>query len=162
MTLYALRLGWLLAVILAVTASSPALAHPAIIGIASVIDGDTIEIHGERIRLEGIDAPEGRQRCLRAGVEWRCGQAAALALDEWIASRTVQCRATGKDRYGRLLARCSVSGEDMQAWLVRNGFALAYRRYSLDYVAIEDQARAARSGVWSSEFMLPWEWRKLH
>lgn len=135
-------------------------AQETIAGRASVIDGDTIEIHGERIRLEGIDAPESAQRCQRGQEAWRCGQAAALALDEWLASRPVACKITGKDRYGRHLARCSVNGVDMQAWLVSHGHALAYRRYSTDYVADENRAREAKAGVWSSEFTPPWEWRK--
>lgn len=135
-------------------------AQQTITGRASVIDADTIEVHGERIRLEGIDAPESAQRCMRNHKPWRCGQAAALALDEWLASRPVACKITGKDRYGRHLARCSVNGLDMQAWLVSHGYALAYRRYSTDYVTDENRAREARAGVWSSEFTPPWEWRK--
>lgn len=137
------------------TASAAGLA-----GRASVIDGDTLEIHGERIRLEGIDAPESRQTCTRQGRAWRCGQAAALALSDWIGVRPVTCAGRSRDRYGRVLARCSVAGVDMQAWLVANGHALAYRRYSTDYVAHEERAQAAQVGIWSGQFAAPWDWRR--
>lgn len=131
-----------------------------LVGRSSVIDGDTLEIHGQRVRLEGIDAPESRQMCDRHGQAWRCGQRAALALADWIGSRPVACRSRGKDRYGRLLARCSVAGADMQAWLVLNGHALAYRRYSTDYVPQEERAQAAGAGLWSGRFIAPWDWRR--
>lgn len=131
-----------------------------IVGRSSVIDGDTIEIHGVRIRLSGVDAPESKQRCGPAGEEWPCGQKAALALSDWLGSRTVSCNPTGKDGYQRTLARCFVGTEDVQAWLVLNGWALAYRQYSTDYVAAEEVAQAGRAGVWGGEFTVPWEWRK--
>jgi endonuclease YncB( thermonuclease family) len=136
-------------------------AHPAIIGRASVIDADTIEIHGTRIRLDGIDAPESGQRCRNpAGVLARCGAAAANALDAFLAARPVTCIPTGLDRYKRQIARCEVGGADIGAWLVSSGNALAFRKYSLAYVATEDRARLARVGVWAQEFISPWDWRK--
>ncbi|TAA41486.1 thermonuclease family protein [Pseudoxanthomonas winnipegensis] len=131
-----------------------------IVGRSSVFDGDTIEIHGERVRLFGVDAPESGQRCSRSGQEWPCGQRAALALSDWLGSRTVSCNPTGKDRYQRTLARCFAGTEDVQAWLVLNGWALAYRQYSTDYVSAEEVAQARRAGVWAGEFTKPWEWRK--
>lgn len=130
-----------------------------IVGRSSVIDGDTIEIHDVRIRLAGVDAPESKQRCGSVGEEWPCGQKAALALSDWLGSRTVSCNATGKDRYQRTLARCFVGAEDVQAWLVLNGWALAYRQYSTEYVAAEEVAQAGRAGLWAGEFTAPWEWR---
>ena len=139
--------------------SSPATAAP-IIGVASVIDGDTIEIHGVRIRLHGIDAPESRQLCTRpTGERWRCGQQASLALSDQIGRSTVSCDPRDTDRYGRTVAVCSSRGLDLNGWLVIQGWAVAYRRYSRDYVRAEDQARAARRGVWSGQFDMPWEWR---
>jgi len=135
-------------------------ASNLIVGTSVVIDGDTIEIHGVRIRLAGVDAPESQQRCGRAGEEWPCGQRAALALADWLGSRTVSCNPTGKDRYQRTLAHCFSGTEDVQAWLVLNGWALAYRQYSKDYVAAEEVAQAGRAGVWAGEFKAPWEWRK--
>src|SRR5690606_21181125 len=72
-----------------------------IVGRSSVIDADTLEIRGQRIRLEGVDAPESSQKCTIAGQEWACGQKAALALSDWLADRTVSCAPTGQDRYKR-------------------------------------------------------------
>ncbi len=138
--------------------TAPALAGVA--GIASVIDGDTIEVHGQRIRLHGIDAPESRQLCLSDGKPWRCGKDAANALADKIARRPVTCEDLGRDRYNRIIGRCIVAGEDINAWMVSQGLALAYRRYSLDYVDEEADARAARRGIWAGEFVKPWEWRR--
>jgi endonuclease YncB( thermonuclease family) len=137
-----------------------AAVHADIAGVASVIDADTIEIHGQRIRLHGIDAPEGGQACLdAAGQKWRCGQRAALALQELIGRRTVTCDERDVDRYGRIVGRCLVGDLDINEWLVEEGLALAYRRYSRDYVAAEDEARAAGRGMWAGTFEPPWEWR---
>jgi endonuclease YncB( thermonuclease family) len=89
-----------------------------LIGQASIIDGDTIEIHGQRIRILDIDAPEGRQTCTKPdGTEWRCGQQAALALADWIGQGTVTCASDSRNNYGLLLARCVVAGEDVANWL---------------------------------------------
>lgn len=131
-----------------------------LIGRSFVIDADTLEIHGVRIRLEGIDAPESAQRCGATGQEWACGQQAAVALSDWLGVRTVSCRAKGEDRYKRKLARCFVGNEDIQAWLVLNGWALAYRTYSKDYVAAEEVAQSRKVGLWQGEFVRPWDWRK--
>ena len=142
------------------TATSSPAAAASIVGVASVIDGDTIEIHGIRIRLHGIDAPESRQLCTRpTGERWRCGQQASLALSDQIGRSTVSCDPRDTDRYGRTVAVCRTRGVDLNGWLVTQGWAVAYRRYSRDYVRAEDQARAARRGVWSGQFDMPWEWR---
>lgn len=140
----------------------PALASPGVLtGQASVIDGDTLEIRGTRVRLHGIDAPEGRQSCQHPtrGV-WRCGQQAALALDDLIARRPVQCTRRDTDRYGRMVAECSVSGTSLNRWMVRNGWATAYRQYSTSYVSDERQAKAERLNVWSGEFVDPGQFRR--
>ena len=132
-----------------------------LVGVASVIDGDTLEIHGQRIRLLGIDAPESPQYCyMPDGKKWRCGQTAALKLDEFIGDKTVSCEKKGKDRYRRIVAVCSANGVDLGAWLVENGWALAYERYSKAYVEHQARARAAKAGIWQSRFQKPWEWRK--
>ena len=104
-------------------------------GVASIIDGDTLEIHGKRIRLHGIDTPESRQTCLdSAGKPWRCGQKAALALADRVGRRTVRCEGKKHDRYKRLIAVCYQDKIDLNAWLVSEGWAVAYRKYSEDYV----------------------------
>lgn len=141
----------------------PASANQHLIGRASVIDGDTIEIHGQRIRLEGIDAPESRQTCNDAkGKPWRCGKAAAFALADKIGAAIVTCQPHGKDRYKRVLAVCTLSGLDLNGWMVRNGWSVAYRKYSMAYVADEDEARLAGANIWSGAFDMPWDWRKSH
>ncbi len=90
-----------------------------------MIDGDTIEVHGQRIRLHGIDAPESRQLCRQDGKPWQCGKDAANALADKIARRPVTCEDLGRDRYKRIIATCAVAGEDLGAWMVANGLALA-------------------------------------
>jgi len=127
-----------------------------------VIDGDTLVIQGQNIRLEGIDAPESGQRCGTSGHEWACGQEASVALSNWLAEKQVSCSPKSKDRYGRTLARCFVGASDIQSWLVANGWALAYRKYSTDYVDTEDMAKARKVGLWQGEFIAPWEWREAH
>lgn len=130
-------------------------------GVASVVDGDTIEIHGQRIRLHGIDAPESSQTCLdRGGQVWRCGQRAALALQDLIGRRTVSCDERDVGRYGRTISQCFVGETDLNEWLVEQGLALAYRRYSNDYVPAENEARVAGRGMWAGTFEPPWEWRR--
>lgn len=139
----------------------PALLAAALAGIVSVIDADTLEMHGQRVRLHGVDAPESRQTCQLSGKPWRCGTAAANALDEFIAGRTVFCEQTDTDRYKRIVARCSVGGVEINAWLVEQGWALDYERYSGgEYRQAQDAAEAAGRGVWASEFVPPWEWRR--
>jgi endonuclease YncB( thermonuclease family) len=143
------------------------LAGPAsaetLTGQATVIDADTVEIHGERIRLLGIDAPESRQVCTNAaGAEYRCGQAAAFALADKIGRALVTCEGRERDRYKRLVATCFAAGVDLNAWLVEQGLAVAYRRYSKAYVSQEEAARSARRGLWAGEFAMPWDWRKAH
>lgn len=138
---------------------SAATAAPA--GSASVIDGDTLEIHGQRIRLFGIDAPESRQLCSdQAGKDYRCGQVAANFLDELINSRPVACESKGIDRYKRVLGICRVGKLELNRALVQGGHALAYRQYSTLYVSDETEAQSARRGMWSGKFTAPWDWRK--
>jgi endonuclease YncB( thermonuclease family) len=136
-------------------------AEDNVIGIASVIDGDTIDIHGQRIRLFGIDAPESNQPCMRPNRErWHCGQQASLALADRIGRAIVRCEQRDVDRYGRVVAVCFMGAEDLNRWMVVNGWAVAFRRYSLEYVADENIARRNRANIWSGEFDLPWDWRR--
>lgn len=129
-------------------------------GNARVIDGDTIDIGGSRIRLHGIDAPESGQACTIGTRRWNCGLQATAALRGLIGGRPVHCTVSGRDRYGREIGVCSVSGTDINAWMVSGGWALAYRRYSRDYIRREDRARAGRLGIWRGKFVKPWDWRR--
>ena len=141
----------------------PASAQDLIVGVASVIDGDTIEIHDHRIRLFGIDAPERSQLCVRTtGERWRCGQQASFALADRIGRAPVSCQPRDLDRYGRVVAVCFKGNENLNRWMVANGWAVAYKQYSLDYVADEVGARRNRINIWSGEFEMPRDWRLQH
>ena len=147
-----------LGIIAALLAASA--AAQTLTGTASVIDGDTLEIHGERIRLHGIDAPESAQSCYRDGQAWRCGQQASMALADRIGRKPVRCEGRERGVYGRLVAVCYQGNLDLNAWLVRQGWAMAYRRYSRDYVSHEQAAESAERGIWQGEFIAPWDWRR--
>ena len=162
-----------LVLVLALQTSAP--AEP-LIGRATVIDGDTLEIHGRRVRLWGMDAPEGRQSCARDGRAYRCGTEAARHLDRLIGDRPVTCTPQGRpDRYGRMVARCEVTADcepdddcrtfrrDLGAWMVADGWALDDPRYS-DGEHAEQQwdAEQARKGLWAGTFVTPKDWRKGH
>lgn len=132
-----------------------------LVGRVSVIDGDTLELHGQRIRIWGVDAPESRQVCHRGGAEYRCGQLASNRLDNWIGDRTVSCQQQSRDRYRRIVARCRVGGEDIGGWLVRHGYAVRYPEYAgTAYIVEEQAARVGSEGVWQGTFENPWDWRR--
>jgi endonuclease YncB( thermonuclease family) len=140
--------------------AAAASAAPAIQGTASVIDGDTIEIRGERIRLDAIDAPESSQLCLdAAGKRYRCGQKSAFALADMIGRSVVSCEPKGRDRYKRTIAVCFKGDTNLNAWMVAQGWAVAFRKYGIDYIGEEDEARLARRGIWVGSFEMPWGWR---
>jgi endonuclease YncB( thermonuclease family) len=137
-------------------------AHWVLTGSASVSDGDTIEIGDDVVRLFGIDAAELSQSCSTKGkTRWRCGTQARNRLIEIIDDRYVRCAGNQRDNYGRLLARCTVDGGaiDLGGTLVLEGLAWAFRRYSDLYIAEEEDARAARRGVWRAPTQPPWEFR---
>jgi endonuclease YncB( thermonuclease family) len=141
----------------ALAAIGPASTQQELAGVASVTDGDTIEIHGQRIRLHGIDAPESSQLCVRpTGEHWRFGQQASFALADLIGRSIVSCQPRD---YSRIVAVCFKGILDPNRWMVANGWAAAYRRYSEDYLADEDAARQSRANIWSGDFDLPWDWR---
>jgi endonuclease YncB( thermonuclease family) len=140
--------------------TSAAQAADVISGIPRVVDGDTIVVGSTTIRLESIDAPESDQVCLDAKLNrWTCGIEARDRLVAHIGNRPLDCAPSGSDVYGRTLAVCAVAGEDLNAWMVRQGWALAFIRYSKVYVPDEEGARASKLGLWSGAFIAPWDWR---
>ena len=165
---------WLVAVALAGgtlsdwTLSAPARGdnrHGMVAGPARVVDGDTIVVGEVRVRLEGIDAPEAGQTCARASPlpeAWPCGAAATAALAKLIGSNEVSCQSRGRDKYGRMLGVCFLGHEDINAWMVREGQAWAFTKYSASYVREEAQARDRRAGIWQGEAMPAWEYRAQH
>jgi endonuclease YncB( thermonuclease family) len=129
-------------------------------GPAKVIDGDTIVVAGQRIRLHGIDAPELDQTFWWRGEQMGCGTMSLAALEALIAGVEVRCEVVERDQHGRLVAKVfSPNGVDIGRRLVSSGWALAYRRYSKDYVDAENQAQKARRGMWRGTFVKPWKWR---
>lgn len=125
-----------------------------------MIDGDTLDLGAVRIRLHGIDAPEAGQQCRRAsGRSWQCGTAATNRLAELAEGREVECHARDRDAYGRVIGECWAGEINLNALLVGEGLAWAFRRYSQDYVHLEDAARVASIGVWNGEAEAPWDFR---
>jgi endonuclease YncB( thermonuclease family) len=129
-------------------------------GIPRIVDGDTLVIGATKVRLEGIDAPETDQVCLNAqALHWSCGIDARDQLAAHIAGRKISCTPGGVDAYRRTLAICTLAGEDLNAWMVQQGWALAYVQYSSAYRQAEDEARTNQRGLWQGAFIAPWDWR---
>jgi endonuclease YncB( thermonuclease family) len=140
----------------------PAMAEAAdITGVPKIREGDHIQIGSSRIRLGGIDAPSVDQLCLNTkGERWTCGVAARDELIKHTENKTWTCHTRqATDRRGQMVARCEVDGEDIQKWLVKSGWALAYARVSRDYDEDEKAAREAKAGMWQGAFIAPWDWR---
>ena len=134
----------------------------ALRGPARVIDGDTLDVAGRRVRLEGIDAPEIRQECRKLrqpGGVWRAGREAARTLARWVHDREVVCQRTGLGRYGRILGRCHAGGRELNAAMIRHGLAWAFRKYSQSYVLDERFARNRQRGVWAASCEPAWAYR---
>lgn len=128
-----------------------------------VIDGDSLEIGGEKVRLLGIDAPELSQTCTNAtGKTYGCGKQATKHLQYLIGKKTVQCDVTGDDKYQRGLVLCQVGDVDINKQMVKSGWALAFRNSYVDYTTEEIAAAKARRGLWAGDFMTPREWKQLH
>ena len=125
-----------------------------------VIDGDTIHLNGEKIRFSGIDTPELKQTCSKNNEIIFCGIEAKKLLVDKIASNEINCISEGKDQYKRTLAECFVNDLSLSSYLVKNGYAFAYRKYSKKFIADEDFARSNNLGMWSMKFEYPWDWRK--
>jgi endonuclease YncB( thermonuclease family) len=152
-----LRHAAVAAFLLAALAARPSFAD--VTGQAAVVDGDTLVVAGERVRLQGIDAPELHQTCTAYGEEWACGRTSVEWLKEHLNGRRVECVGHARDRYGRLLAVCYVGGENLNERIVREGWALDFRKYSSDYLRAEAEAKRDGVGIWRGQFTPPWEWR---
>ena len=125
-----------------------------------VVDGDTIYLNGKKIRFTGIDTPELNQTCIKEGIKNFCGITAKLILINRIGKNTVKCITEGKDQYKRTLAECFINNESLSSYLVRSGYAFAYRKYSKKFIEDEDYARVNQIGMWSMQFEYPWNYRK--
>ena len=125
-----------------------------------IVDGDTIVLNGEKIRFSGIDTPELKQTCIYKNQEVICGVFAKMLLIEKIGNKTPVCISEGKDIYKRTLAECFIDGESLSSFLVRSGYAFAYRKYSKKFIEDEEFARANKLGLWSMKFQYPWDFRK--
>ena len=146
--------------LISIAASAETLSGPA-----EVVDGDTLAIRGERtrIRLYGVDAPEGQQTCEdAAGKRYLCGSRASDALAALIGRNgRVSCEEEDRDRYGRVVAVCTANGLNVNGELIRQGWAIEYRQYSDGRYADEEaEARLAKRGLWAGEFVKPWLWRR--
>lgn len=131
--------------------------HDEKVGIARVIDGDSLSLGGEQIRLLGIDAPEMRQYCTLEGAKWGCGKASAKALRQFIGGRAVKCEGDDYDKHSRLLGVCFVGDQELNRWMIEQGWAVSFGgRYS----RWEAAARQAKKGIWRSEFIMPYQWRR--
>ena len=143
-------------------------------GIPKVVDGDTVHIDNYKFRLEGIDAPEMRQQCKKESFkisffigftfykDYSCGKVSKEKLITKIDTTEIKCISSSKDRYKRYIATCYKGKTNLNQWMVRNGFAIAYRRYSKIYVPDEEFAKENKLGLWKGKFMEPEKWRKLN
>ena len=143
-------------------------------GVPKIVDGDTVHINENKFRLEGIDAPEMRQKCKKESLkisfiigftfykDYNCGKVSKEKLKSKIRGSEIKCIFTTKDRYKRYIATCFKGKINLNQWMVRNGFAIAYRRYSKTYVSDEEFAKKNKLGLWKGKFMEPEKWRKLN
>jgi len=142
-----------------------------IIGKANVTDGDTIKINDQKIRLFGIDAPETKQFCKEVYLsflifnfkrDYKCGEKSTNALKKKIKNKKIRCLIQDKkDRYKRNIGICYLKRQDINSWLVKNGYAIAYRRYSKKYIIDEQYAEDNKLGIWQGTFMEPEKWRRI-
>ena len=125
-----------------------------------IIDGDTIHLKGEKIRFSGIDTPELKQTCIKNKQVIKCGIQAKELLVKIIGNKKINCVREGKDQYKRTLAECFVNDLSLSSYLVKSGYAFAYRKYSKKFIVDENFARSNNLGMWSMKFEYPWDWRK--
>lgn len=154
------RFSCLLLCTLLLLAARPAWAE--ISGRAFVIDGDSLRINRQMIRLYGIDAPEGRQLCVRDNTPYPCGEEAAALLRKLTFRKTVRCFEKDRDAHGRSVAECFIGQRNLNAEMVKQGWAIAYQRYSRAFIPLEDAAQTQRLGLWAGEFQKPWDYRRHH
>jgi len=126
-----------------------------------IVDGDTIVLNGEKIRFSGIDTPELKQTCMNGDQKVFCGKSAKMLLIKKIGIQTPLCIKEGMDVYKRTLAECFINGESLSAFLVRSGYAFAYRKYSTKFLIDEEFAKKNKLGMWSMKFVYPWNFRKM-
>ena len=140
-----------------------------IVGFPKVVDGDTLHIESYKIRLEGIDAPEMKQKCKKPYLQiiffnfqkdYYCGQVSKKKLVQKIAQHKIKCTLLDKDRYKRYLGKCFKGKLNLNKWMVRNGYAVAYRKYSKRYILEENFAKEEKLGIWIGSFLEPEKWRK--
>ena len=143
-------------------------------GIPKIVDGDTVHINDKKFRLEGIDAPEMGQQCKKESLkissiigftfykDYSCGKVSKAKLKAKINGSKIRCTSTSKDKYRRYIATCFKGETNLNQWMVRNGYAIAYRRYSKKYDPDEDFAKENKLGLWQGKFMSPEKWRKLN
>ncbi|MGZ1520293.1 thermonuclease family protein [Xanthomonas citri] len=148
-------------VFLVVVLATSSVGAAELVGRATVTDGDTLTVAKKRIRLWGIDAPESTQQCTsQDGLSWPCGRRSAAALDHFLLDKTVRCQAKDTDRYGRVVAECFVQGQSVNRWMVRSGWAVAYRQYATAFIADEANAKQQRRNVWQEPFQMPADYRR--
>ena len=138
-------------------------------GYAKIIDGDTIKINSKKIRLHGIDAPEKKQVCKKPYItivffsfskNYLCGQVSTDKLTKKINNQIIKCKIKNVDRYNRLIGECYKNNENLNSWLVSNGYAVAYRKYSKKYISDEMNAKNKKLGIWQGKFEMPWDFRR--
>lgn len=130
-------------------------------GVATIIDGDTIKIGGQKIRLYGIDATESRQVCKRNRQPYDCGREAANKLAAITVNKTVVCKRKATDRYGRMVGICFAGGTELNQWMVQQGLALPYLQYGgARYKPDQQQAIKLKRGLYAGTYQIPWEYRK--
>ena len=138
-------------------------------GFAKVIDGDTIKINSKKIRLYGIDAPEKKQKCKKTYLtisfmsftkDYMCGEVSTQKLIIKINKQKLNCNILDIDRYKRLIGECFKRNINLNSWMVSNGYAVAYRKYSKKYVSDEINAKNNKLGIWQGKFEMPWDYRR--
>lgn len=134
-------------------------ASETVHGLAHAKDGDSLMVGQTEVRLFGVDAPELGQTCKKGGTVWAFGAEAADRLSMLVAGGDVSCTSMGTDQYNRTLGRCTVGATDINRIVVATGFAVAYRRYSSDYVSAEETAKVNKRGIWAGTFKLPSNFR---